>query len=200
MKYFFALLVIFIAGCTSTTRQTVDFETNAISNSWQLKGRLAAKIDQKGGSASFIWLRSQDDHSIELYGPLGSGRVFLKQSQGQASLIDNKTQYSGESLEQVLFQRVGWLVPFDDMQNWIVGQPEARHIANVHYENDKLTEFTQSGWHVSYDKFTQHSSYELPSKITITAQPSYLDELSGQLGRTIEQVRVKLIIKQFTAG
>ena len=200
MRFVCLALVIFIAGCTTIARQGVDTRTDLLIESWEIKGRLGARIDRQGGSASFIWHRQRDNHSIELYGPLGSGRIFLKQTDGRASLIDNSSEFFGDNLEDVLFQRVGWLIPFDKMQQWIVGQPEHDAISDLQFENSRLIKFRQSGWQVSYDKFEEFSGATIPTKITLTAINTYLNELSGNTGRELENARVKIIIKTFTHG
>ena len=181
-------------------QQGMDNESGLFVDTWEIKGRLAAKIDRDGGSASFIWHRQGDNHSIELYGPLGSGRIFLKQSQGKASLIDNSTEFFGKDLEDVLFQRVGWLIPFDKLQQWLVGRPQLDAISDQHYEQDRLVKFVQAGWQVSYDKFEILSGINSPSKITLNAVDTYLDELSSNAGRLVENARVKIVIKQFVRG
>ena len=200
MRYICFALVIFIAGCATVPRQGVDLNTSADLNAWEIKGRLAAKIDSDGGSASFIWQRQGDEHTIELYGPLGSGRVFLKQAGGQASLIDNSSEFFGDSLEDVLFQRVGWLIPFDKLQRWLVGQPQLDAISDQKYDQDRLTAFSQAGWRVDYDKFKDYSGDRIPGKITLNAGDDYLGELSDNAGQLFEQARVKIIIKSFKRG
>ena len=200
MRYLYLALVIFITGCTTMPQQGFDSDSAHSVDAWEIKGRLAAKIDRDGGSASFIWQRQGDEHSIELYGPLGSGRIFLKQSQGKASLIDNSTEFFGKNLEDVLFQRVGWLIPFDYLQLWLIGRPQLDAISDQHYEQDRLVKFSQAGWQVSYNKFETFSGIDSPTKITLNAADTYLDELSSNAGREIENARVKIVIKQFIRG
>ncbi len=201
MRWFcLALVMIFIAGCATMPRQQTDTASDIKIEAWEIKGRLAARIDQDGGSVSFIWERQRDRHSIELYGPLGSGRILLEQARGKASLADSSSKFYGENLEDVLFQRIGWLIPFDKMQRWIVGQPEYDTISDLQYQDNRLIKFTQAGWRISYDKFEEFSGIFVPAKITLTASNGYLDELSDQAGRRIENARVKIVIKAFTLG
>lgn len=200
MKCLYLALVIIISGCATVSQQGIDNESRLFAGTWEIKGRLAAKIDRDGGSASFIWQRQDDNHSIELYGPLGSGRIFLKQSQGKASLIDNSTEFFGKNLEDVLFQRVGWLIPFDKLQQWLIGRPQLDDISAQHYEQGRLVKFVQAGWQVSYEKFEVFSGIDRPAKITLNAIDSYLDELSSNAGRAVENARVKIVIKQFNRG
>lgn len=200
MRWLYLALVIIISGCATMPQQGMDNESGLYTDTWEIKGRLAAKIDRDGGSATFIWHRQGDKHSIELYGPLGSGRIFLKQSQGKASLVDNSTEFFGKNLEDVLFQRVGWLIPFDKLQQWLIGSPQLDAISDQHYEQDRLVKFSQAGWQVSYDKFEILSGISTPSKITLNAVDTYLHELSTNAGRQIENARVKIVIKQFIRG
>lgn len=200
MRFVCLALVIIITGCNTVPRQGINTGDVRQIESWEIKGRLGARIDQQGGSASFIWQRQRDNHSIELYGPLGSGRIFLNQTAGKASLIDNSAEFFGDNLQDVLFVRTGWLIPFDRMQQWIVGQPEHDAISDLQFEHNRLINFSQSGWQVSYDKFEEFSGAIIPTKITLTAINTYLDELSVNSGRQFKNARVKIIIKAFTHG
>lgn len=200
MRFLCLAVAIFLAGCATVPRHEVDTRAGMQIDLWEIKGRLAAKIDRQGGTASFIWNRQRDNHSIELYGPLGSGRIFLKQADGKASLVDNSSEFFGDNLEDVLFQRVGWLIPFDKMQQWIVGKPEPDAISDQQYEQSRLIKFSQSGWQISYDKFENFSGVLIPTKITLTANNIYLNKLSKDAGRLLDHARVKIIIKQFSHG
>lgn len=200
MRLVLCALVLIVAGCTTTTRTPPGNMTGEAITAWEIKGRLAARVDHRGETASFIWQRQQDNHSIELYGPLGSGRVFLRQQQGVASLIDRSTELFGDSLEDVLFQRSGWLIPFDELQQWIIGQPQFDEITEQKYVDGRLTGFRQSGWRVSYDNYRHFADASIPTRITLTASDSYIYQLSGHSGRSIESARVKIIIKTFTGS
>ena len=137
MRLVLLALVMIIAGCTTTSRTGPDAITGEAIAAWEIKGRLAARVDQRGETISFIWQRQNQNHSIELYGPLGSGRVCLMQQEGRASLVDNSTEYFGDKLEDVLFQRSGWLIPFDQLQQWIIGQPQFDEIADPKYKDGR---------------------------------------------------------------
>ena len=191
-------LVIMITGCTSIVHRGLDSGISPEINAWEIKGRLAVKIGSQGGSASFIWHKQGEMHSIELYGPLGSGRLFLKQSKGKASLIDNSSEFFGKNLEDVLFQRTGWLIPFDKMQQWLIGQPQLDELSDPEYEQGRLIKFTQSGWQVSYNRVEIISDVSIPTKIALEAADAYLDELSINAGRQVDSATVKIVIKQFS--
>jgi outer membrane lipoprotein LolB len=199
VRFIILALVMVITGCTTTSRTGPETTTGEAVTDWHIKGRLAARVDQRGETVSFIWQRQRENHSIELYGPLGSGRVFLKQQDGAASLVDNSTEFFGDSLEDVLFQRSGWLVPFDQLQQWVIGQPQLDEITDVVYESSRLTGFSQSGWQVSYDKFRQYSNLSIPTRITLTASASYISHLAESTGRQIANAKVKIIIATFSS-
>lgn len=200
MRFICLALAVFIAGCTTLSRQEVPSHSDLQIDSWEIKGRLAARIDRRGETASFIWHRHRDQHSIELYGPLGSGRIFLRQTGGKASLVDNRSEVFGEDLQDVLFKRIGWLIPFDEMQQWIVGRPERDAISDQQYGENGLKQFSESGWLVTYDDFENFSGISLPTRITLTATSIYLDDLAASSGRTLENARVKIVINEFKPG
>ena len=197
MRLVFIALTMLIAGCTTPPRTVPDAVTGEAVTAWDIKGRLAARVDKRGETVSFIWQRQHENHSIELYGPLGSGRVFLKQQDGLASFADNSTEYFGDNLEDVLFQRSGWIIPFDQLQQWIIGQPQFEQIAQPRYEDGRLAGFSQSGWQISYDKFRDFSDLSIPTRITLTALDPYIDRLYENSGTRIQDAKVKIIITAF---
>ena len=193
-------LVILITGCVST-RAPLEVDSSKLIDSWQMKGRLAATIDRQGGSATFIWDRQKDQHNIELYGPLGSGRVFLTEVNGVAGIRDKDSFVTGESLEQVLYENIGWLVPFEAINYWVTGKPDpGSEVSNQQYDDTKLVGFEQSGWQVDYQTFKSFTDTTLPAKISIKATQSHLTTLSQDLNKPIGKVSVKLIIKDFTGS
>lgn len=212
MRLLLTLLAALVAGC-ATTRLPVETQAPVDFESWHMKGRLAVNIGGQGDTASFIWNKSGqpgsgdpapdqnlDTHEIEIYGPLGTGRVILSQANGSASLKDGKSEWTGQDLETVLFGRTGWLVPFDSLGDWIIGRPSPGPVQDSVYDKDALTGFTQSGWQVSYDRFENNSGLAMPGKITLTATDEYLQQLSASLGRSISTARVKIIIKSLDWG
>ncbi len=193
-------LVILITGCVGT-RPSLEIDSSKLIDSWQMKGRLAANIDREGGSASFIWDRQQDQHDIELYGPLGSGRVFLSEANGLASIRDKDSFVTGETLEQVLYENIGWLVPFDAISFWVTGRPNPNGtVSNEQYDGSNLIGFEQLGWQVDYQSFKSFLDSTLPGKISIKATPGYLTQLSQDLNKPIDKVSVKLIVKEFSGS
>lgn len=195
MRFLLLLAAVMIAGC-ATTRVAIEPDQDVQIDTWQIKGRLAANIAGEGGTASFVWDKNQNNHLIEIYGPLGSGRVILAQANGQASLIDKDAEFTGADLQDVLYQRTGWLVPFDSLANWVTGRPtSAQAYSNLHHDQDALTGFTQSGWVVDYARFGDFSGTVIPVKMSLTATSDYLDALSRRLGRPVDSATVKIIIK-----
>ncbi len=197
MRILSFVLVMLITGCVAK-HSPLQVDPSVSVDSWQMKGRLAARVDRQGDSASFVWDREQEQHNIELFGPLGSGRVFLTQSNGQASIRDKDSYVIGDSLEQVLFENVGWLVPFEAINYWITGKPDPNNtVSNQQFEGDSLIGFEQSSWQVDYQNFKSFGTITIPTKITIQATPDYLEQLSQDLNKTVSKVTVKLIVKEF---
>jgi len=191
---------MFITGCVST-RPGIQVDQESQIANWQMKGRLAATIGNEGGSATFIWSKKQSEHNIELYGPLGSGRVILTQANGQASIQDKDAIVFGDNLEQVLFENIGWLVPFDAINHWITGKPKpGSEVDDQQFDGGNLIGFKQQGWQVEYSRFKTFSERTIPAKMTILASPDYLDQLSQNLKKDISKVSVKLIIKEFSGS
>ena len=90
---------------------------------WHIRGKMAVHSNApggaKGGNATLVWEYNKQSQVIELYGPFGSGRVRINESAATdtapaaALLKDTKGNITrGENASQVLYQKLGWRVPF----------------------------------------------------------------------------------------
>jgi outer membrane lipoprotein LolB len=124
--------VLATAGCAmAPLRPAADDPQKAFSerieamgavDEWELRGRLAVRTRTRGESITMLWRRGGEEHYINLYGPMGAGRVILTRDAGGATLRDNEGKtYHDDSAEQLLYDVVGWRVPFRSLQHWVLG-------------------------------------------------------------------------------
>jgi len=177
--------------------QTHQAEVASIEN-WELKGRIGVKTGNKGESATLKWVYRQNNQKVELYGPFGGGRVIIHTGENDALLRDTKgSELRGETAQDVLYQRLGWKVPFGELVMWSRGLPNPG-AKNLEFDqNGFLTSLDEGTWHVSYQEYQIIDNFTLPRKLTITARPGtmeFYDDDGKYLG---DDLNVKVVLKRW---
>ena len=101
MRAALAAVILALAGCAGVptaplgdARSSASFaERRALLEQvreWLARGRLAVRTAERGDTVSFVWRRDHDHHEVEMFGPLGGGRVRVTQDPGRAELVDRK--------------------------------------------------------------------------------------------------------------
>ncbi len=163
---------------------------------WSMKGKMAVKTAQKGGSATVIWDRDFAKHDVEIYGPFGGGRIRLAEDEFGATLTDNKKNVTiGETAYKLLYQEVGWPVPFDALKYWILGLP----IPDVWAEWELnpagyLGWLRQGGWEITFEDYRDREGIPMPRKIKLSALPGTVN-LRFPDGQTSEMLDVKFVVQ-----
>ena len=207
---FAIVLIVILAGCTTIPEHKPVSEEqrqqlwhqhqsiNAQISSWSLKGKIGVKTGTKGGSATLNWSYAPADQNIELYGPFGGGRILIDASATSATLRDTEGHViNGESPEQVLYEQLGWHVPFDELEMWSRGLP-GEGASNLKINGSgRLLSFNQGIWHVEYDQYRSVLKFTLPWRFTISSLPGeveFFDDNGNYLG---DELKVKVILKRW---
>lgn len=170
-------------------------------NGWRITGKIAVKAGSKGGHASLRWDKQALIQHIEIFGPLGGGRVVIDADSLGARLKDTKgDELQGDSVAKLIEQRLGWPLPFDQLPDWLRGLPASENAQIQWDEQGKIERMNDHGWQVSYPEYqmiTMPSGEKLqvPRKIELNALPGTLrvyDKNGDYLG---EDFFVRLIIK-----
>jgi len=166
---------------------------------WEVKGKLAVKTHKRGGQANMLWKRDGEDHNINLYGPLGGGRVILTRDSDGAVLRDNKKRvYHAPTAEELLYRVAGWQVPFQAMRFWVLGMPNPSEVYEQSIDDwGRLQTLRQAGWEVEFEEYKNFEGRELPRKFNMTALPGTQHIVDDELDEN-DQVRVRVIIKRWS--
>ena len=202
-----AVSVLMLAGCVSPPAPIPDDpdaewqqrvgELSNIAN-WEVKGKLAVKTHKRGGQATMLWRRDEEDHNINLYGPFGGGRVIMTRTPQGATLRDNKKKtYHADTAEELLYRVAGWRVPFKSMRYWVLGLPRPQEGYEQTVDSwGRLKTLRQSGWEVEFTEYRDFSGRELPRKFHMTALPGTVHMADDELDES-DQVRVRVLIKRW---
>lgn len=175
--------------------------------SWDLQGKIAVTIDNKGGSASFTWQRvstqGQDSQKIELYGPLGVGRVVIEQVNNQAQLTNSDGNiFIADTIDDLLLSQLQWPIPFDEIMLWI---EDWRVKGKKNLQDARIND----NWVVDVRDEIIEDGRSYPRRVFFTAKPDFLNYVGDVLSRSVtlgkiappkfdlppESIKVKIIFQ-----
>lgn len=203
-----AVLAVLIGGCVlAPPREPVDdprqvwrerMQAMRSIDQWELRGRLAVKTKKRGDTISMLWQRDREDHHINLYGPMGAGRVVMDLAAAGAVLRDNKGRiHTDDSAERLLYRVAGWRVPFQSLQYWVLGAAAPGGAYDFKVDTwGRLSELEQNGWRIDFEEYHYYDGQDLPRKLVMNALPGtehIVDDAGGE-GQTIQ---VKAIIRSW---
>lgn len=193
-KIYLASAILFsLSACTpppsaiAPENETKSFASRKLElkdlKSWTIKGGMAVKEGRQGFSATLLWQqRGPNKYSIQLTGPLGSGKVKLTNRAGMATLADGNKHFKSNSPEALLRKHTGYTIPVDSLFYWVRGLPSANASSSKKIDAyGHLSQLNQQGWTILYKRFTAFKGLDVPSKIFL---------IKGQ-------IKVKLIINQW---
>jgi outer membrane lipoprotein LolB len=178
-------LILFLHGCgtppvkkpsvvvpqATTTAQWKNHQEKMMAlNQWQAEGRLAVTQGKKGANASFVWQQTGDHFDVKLFGPFGSGAVYISGNPQWVTLKEtNGKIHSAKSPEQLLQSVAGWQVPLTGLHYWMRGIPSPKGQTTQHQIGDHgfLQSLQQDGWQIDYDGYLVDNATVLPSKLNL---------------------------------
>lgn len=210
-RWLAVLLALAIGGCTTfppvidtgeghskEERWAMQQLTNQRLSGWRIKGKIGVKAGKKGGSATLRWTYRDTIQNIQMYGPFGNGRVIIDAAPGMAVLKDSEGRIiEGETAEEVLFERLGWHVPFDELIMWSRGLPNEGATDIEVDEAGLLKRLRQGIWEVEYLEYSSIDSFLLPKKLEIVSLPGTLETYDGDGNYLGDRLRLVVIVKRW---
>ncbi|MFP6817361.1 MAG: lipoprotein insertase outer membrane protein LolB [Pseudomonadales bacterium] len=140
---------------------------------FQLRGKMGVLEGSESFSARFRWRQQGPEFTIDLWGPLGQGRVRLRGDAQRIAVLDGAGGVLAEGPHaEVMLAQLGWTLPLVVLPNWVLGAAGDSALVEQTRYNDagRLIEFEQLDWAVV---FAQHREITgsmgarwLPRKIT----------------------------------
>ena len=91
---------------------------------FQLRGKLGVEQPSKSVSARFVWRQRDSGFTIDLWGPLGQGRVRLTGDAHSIAVVDGKGAILSEGdHDEVMRAHLGWTLPLEVLPDWVLGTP-----------------------------------------------------------------------------
>ncbi len=157
---------------------------------WAVSGRLAIITQQTGWHTRVRWTQHDDDYLIQLDTPLGQGAAELHGSAAAVMLRTAEGEFSADSAEALLAQRLGWRLPVSGLRYWVRGLPDPGAAVERLTLDDagRLTRLQQSGWDIEFRHYTA-TPLALPDRIFLVSSGASPD--AG--------LDIRLVIEQWDA-
>lgn len=158
------LLLAFLAGCAVVPRHVPE------PGGFALRGNLGVVQDEESFSARFYWRQHGSRFLIDLWGPLGQGRIALEGNERRLELRQGDALISEGAPDLVMRQHLGWSLPLSVLPQWVQGRPAEGLAVDdpVYDEAGRLTAFSQLDWRVELERYQQVGSGDG----TLTSQPN----------------------------
>ncbi|HMT02957.1 MAG TPA: outer membrane lipoprotein LolB [Burkholderiales bacterium] len=117
-----------------------------ISNSFNLSGRFTIKTSDKNNYGNFRWSKESSIEELDLNSPLGQTLVKIVIERGNANLTTKGQTYSGEDLDEMMLEKLGFTLPLNYLHYWIQGVEIPNELPIEILPNG----FIQLGWRVEY--------------------------------------------------
>jgi len=171
------LLIAAVAGCRTAPPQQPAAE------SWQvrrpqlqsrahfvLSGRVAVATGNEGFNANLRWVQDGPRSQVTLEGPLGVGGAQISASGDELHLLTSRgEEMQSDAAHAALAQRLGFDPPISSLRYWMLGVPDPAQPATEALDptQQRLSQLTQSGWHIAYNAYTSASGEPLPARLTL---------------------------------
>jgi outer membrane lipoprotein LolB len=176
-----ALCSVVLAGCVTAP---VSHEPLSVSaqeellrglGNFRLDGRASVQAGDEAFNPSLSWRQKAAESQLKLSGPLGAGSMALVYSPQLLRVTTSRGEkLENAKAEQALVAQLGFLPPFGALRYWVLGivAPGDPPAGQVNDAAGRLTEITQQGWRIQYDRWTQVATRDglvsLPQRLTAT--------------------------------
>jgi outer membrane lipoprotein LolB len=137
---------------------------------WQLRGRIAVRVEDDAWSASMYWRETPDAWTMRVMAPLGRGSFELSGNAAGVALrtADNRLLRAGDP-ESLLTENLGWQIPVSGLHWWVRGLP------NPHADPQRmqigaageLELLAQDGWNVQYSDYRPEGDVLMPGRVNL---------------------------------
>jgi outer membrane lipoprotein LolB len=155
-NYFINFIVICISllilsSCTMFYDVSIDkpagyVQPQVVEPNFNISGRFFIKTAHKNNYGNFTWDKLQDNESLAFRTPIGQTVAQITIESGVATLAHKDKVYSGEDLDTMMQNHLGFTLPMSQLHYWIKGVP----LPNVPITKKLTSGFVQLGWDVEY--------------------------------------------------
>lgn len=189
-------LLLLLTGCASQPLLTSGSWNERQAqleqiNDWRLTGKLGVRIPGDNGSATLRWRQASHDYTIDLSGPLGSGRLLIEGQPGNVTLHQGgEPPLTARTAEELIFLSTNWTIPVTHLTWWVRALPAPRQKVTHWETNDQghITTLEQAGWRLHYSQYQA------------VANPAGNLMMPGRIIAEYGDIRLTLIIRDWQLG
>ncbi len=176
---------LLIAGCAGVPSLPEAPET------FVLTGKVGVREANESFSANLLWHQMGDAFEIDLWGPLGQGRVKLVKKDGEIRLESDKGVLAQGEPEAVMRAHLGWSLPLEVLPAWVQGGPVTGIPSSglTRDEAGRVLSFEQLDWNVLLERYQS-----VPESLETEAPAR---QLPGRVTATRNDARVRLVISEW---
>jgi outer membrane lipoprotein LolB len=170
LKFALALLgLLVLGGCaTPPLKLPATTATHAAPESFELNGRIGVRHDDQGFSGNLSWRHNAVEDEIHLRSPLGQTVARIQRKAGIVTLDTPEGNYTAQSTAELTEQVLGWRLPLDGMQYWVLARPAPDDAAESERDDSmRIIRLRQQQWNIEYRDYRMEGNYVLPSRITM---------------------------------
>ncbi len=176
MRRVFLLVTLVLAGCASHPPLTEEYpirwrqhaEAVRTWQSWELQGRVAVQIGEEGWHASLLWQQFPEHYLIQLSGPFGQGGIRLEGDAAQVRFVQGKRVAVAQDAEALMQQELGWSLPVNGLQRWVLGLPQDERTAVPAFDAEgQLARLQEAGWELEYQRYAPQGKVYLPVRLRL---------------------------------
>lgn len=135
---------------------------------FQLNGRIGVRYGEDGFSGHLRWRHDSREDEILLLSPLGQAVARIERNAAGVQLDVPDGHYAAQDVAELTERVLGWRLPLDGMQYWVLGRPAPDHPARSERdEARRITRLWQQEWEIEYLDYRSEGRYELPAKVVM---------------------------------
>ncbi len=140
-------------------------------SAYEFRGKMSFSDGTEGGSGHVHWQKSTQEIQVVLKAPLSKKSWTLTETSHQASIkTSNGQRFISTSAADLLSNQIGWQVPWEALQSWVIGQPNQSGTLEWHDDHKGYT-VTDQGWVIQYSKLENYEKGVLPHKVIARKNP-----------------------------
>jgi len=158
---------------------------------WGFVGKISLDDGEQGGSGKLRWDVQADHSELDFHGAMGRGAWNLTIEPGRAVLREaNGMEQTAADVNEVVQDRIGWLLPVDALQWWVRGLAAPGAIDDEQFDSSGLLiSLHQFGWIVDFSRYDSRDDLALPIRLNAT-QDNYRVKLAiSKWHRGVNRVR-----------
>lgn len=135
------------------------------------RGQLAIADRDEGFSASFDWRQQGEHYDIDVWGPLGQGRIHISGDDAALTVADGRGRVvAAAANETQLNEQFGWALPLGALRYWLTGRcdPAVPCGERSWDAEDRLASIVQHGWQVRLADWRQAAPGLMPGRLVAT--------------------------------